>query len=147
MRFAIGGEDCSFSYSDVLIDRKTSEAPAPSAITASPAELEVARYTNIGDVLSQVRIFASYDMQDVLQGADSVEYDDTNDGGYNPVVADTYTVTFFYGELSASVQVTVRSAAYTLLKEYSVAGSEFTDGTTAVSGGSVVKRRFPCRQC
>ncbi len=126
MSFAFGGEECRYGYSDILGVEKTL---AVSSITAEA--IEVSLGTSLADAVKAVAVTVSYEgsqLKDTLKG-DACEYS-SND--YQADKPQTYAVTLTYQGRSTTVNVTVKDAAYTMLKSYSVQGEEFTDGTTAI---------------
>ena len=126
MSFAFGGEECRYGYSDILGVEKTL---AVSSITAEA--IEVSLGTSLADAVKAVAVTVSYEgsqIKDTLKG-DACEYS-SND--YQADKPQTYAVTLTYQGKSTTMNVTVKDAAYMMLKSYSVQGEEFTDGTTAI---------------
>ncbi len=126
MSFAFGGEECKYGYSDVLGVEKTL---AVSSITAEA--IEVSLGTSLADAVKAISVSVSYEgslLKDTLKG-DACEYSSSEYQADNP---QTYAVTLTYKGKTTTVNVTVKDAAYTMLKTYSVQGEEFTDGTTAI---------------
>ena len=126
MSFAFGGEECKYGYSDVLGVEKTL---AVSSITAEA--IEVSLGTSLADAVKAISVSVSYEgsqLKDTLKG-DACEYSSSEYQADNP---QTYAVTLTYKGKTTTVNVTVKDAAYTMLKTYSVQEEEFTDGTTAI---------------
>lgn len=142
MTFWLGGDTLggngSYNYSDVLYRETGLNTLTVDSISAE--NISVPLGTSLETVKSLLTVTASYEEG----GLDEPVLFDLN-GNYNGETADTYTLTVTYGSdesISCPVQVTVEASAYTKIAGYSVQDGQFTDGTTAVTGGSVTADGF-----
>ena len=142
MTFWLGGDTLggngSYNYSDVLYRETGLNTLTVDSISAE--NISVPLGTSLETVKSLLTVTASYKEG----GLDEPVQFELN-GNYNGEAADTYTLTityYFIPAVSCQVQVTVEASAYTKIAGYSVQDGQFTDGTTAVTGGSVTADGF-----
>lgn len=142
MTFWLGGDTLggtgSYNYSDVLYRETGLNTLTVDSISAE--NISVPLGTSLETVKSLLTVTASYEEG----GLDEPVLFELN-GNYNGEAADTYTLTityYFIPAVSCQVQVTVEASAYTKIAGYSVQDGQFTDGTTAVTGGSVTADGF-----
>lgn len=142
MTFWLGGDTLggngSYNYSDVLYRETGLNTLTVDSISAE--NISVPLGTSLETVKSLLTVTASYKEG----GLDEPVLFELN-GNYNGEAADTYTLTityYFIPAVSCQVQVTVEASAYTKIAGYSVQDGQFTDGTTAVTGGSVTADGF-----
>lgn len=143
MTFWLGGDTLggngSYNYSDVLYRETGLNTLTVESISAE--NISVPLGTSLETVKSLLTVTASYKEG----GLDEPVQFELNGDSYNGETADTYTLTVTYGSdesISCPVQVTVEASAYTKIAGYSVQDGQFTDGTTAVTGGSVTADGF-----
>lgn len=142
MTFWLGGDTLggngSYNYSDVLYRETGLNTLTVDSISAE--NISVPLGTSLETVKSLLTVTASY-----KEGGLDEPVPFNLSGSYNGETADTYTLTVTYGSdesISCPVQVTVEASAYTKIAGYSVQDGQFTDGTTAVTGGSVTADGF-----
>lgn len=142
MTFWLGGDTLggngSYNYSDVLYRETGLNTLTVDSISAE--NISVPLGTSLETVKSLLTVTASY-----KEGGLDEPVPFNLSGSYNGETADTYTLTVTYGSdesISCQVQVTVEASAYTKIAGYSVQDGQFTDGTTAVTGGSVTADGF-----
>lgn len=142
MTFWLGGDTLggngSYNYSDVLYRETGLNTLTVESISAE--NISVPLGTSLETVKSLLTVTASY-----KEGSLDEPVQFELNGNYNGEAADTYTLTvtyYFIPAISCQVQVTVEASAYTKIAGYSVQDGQFTDGTTAVTGGSVTADGF-----